>query len=172
MPKFSDSPAQILRKSCTAFQKSLRSSPSLHFRMDGKWPFPRQKSLSSVPSGTILIEYTRELLFSKTLEWPHFMGSLKPSNIWSLVFTEGRMELIIPLLPPQVLPSVKSHQQNVTHTWILLLPIHPNTSQNWTLQRLAGSLHDWNFSLQLLWNGWSLSFLQLIRKYLFKRWNC
>ena len=53
MPKFSDSPAQILRKSCTAFQKSLRSSPSLHFRMDGKWPFPRQKSLSSVPSGTI-----------------------------------------------------------------------------------------------------------------------
>ena len=43
---------QLKRKSCTAFQKSLRSSPSLHFRMDGKWPFPRQKSLSSVPSGT------------------------------------------------------------------------------------------------------------------------
>ena len=34
------------------FEKSLRRSPSLHFHKDGKWPFLRQKSLSSVPSGT------------------------------------------------------------------------------------------------------------------------
>ena len=33
------------------FEKSLRRSPSLHFHKDGKWPFLRQKSLSSVPSG-------------------------------------------------------------------------------------------------------------------------
>ena len=35
------------------FEKSLRRSPSLHFHKDGKWPFLRQKSLSSVLSGTI-----------------------------------------------------------------------------------------------------------------------
>ena len=52
MHKFSDSPAQNWENPVLLLEKSLKRCPSLHFHMDVKWPFPRQKSLSSVPSGT------------------------------------------------------------------------------------------------------------------------
>ena len=44
--KYWESPVLLLKK-------ILTRCPSLHFHMDGKWPFLRQKSLSSVPSGRI-----------------------------------------------------------------------------------------------------------------------
>ena len=31
----------------------------------------------------------------------------------------------------------RSYQHNVTHIWNLLLPIHPNISQNWTFQKFS-----------------------------------
>ena len=143
-----------------------RGAPSLHFHMDVKWPFPRQKSLSSVPSGTTPHWLSQRAAFQQDSRMIPFHGQPQTIKCLKPCFHRRWMEPIIPLLPPQILPSTKSHQQNATHLDYTV----PHPSKHLTKLDLikAGSLDDWKKFLQLLWNGWSLSFLQLIRKYLFK----
>ena len=141
MPKFSDSPAQNWENPVLVLEKSLRRCPSLHFHMDGKWKISVKCSFWKNPSLNVPESCFSAGLLNDPISWAasnHKMSEALSSQKtgWSSSF---------PLLPPQLLPSTKSHQQNITHACTLLLPIHPKTSQNWTLQKLAGSLDDWIF---------------------------
>ena len=84
-----------------------------------------------------LIECTRELLSAGLLNNPISWAASNHKMSEALSSQKTKWSSSLPLLPPQVLPSTKSHQQNITHAWTLLLPIHPNISQNWTLQKFS-----------------------------------
>ena len=142
MHKFSDSPAQNWENPVLLLEKSLKRCPSLHFHMDVKWPFPRQKSLSSVPSGTTPHWMYHRAAFQQDSRMIPFHGQpqtikcLKPCLHRRLDGAYHSSYLLRSFHQP-------SHISRMPHTWTLLLSIHSNTSQNWTLQKLAGSLDDW-----------------------------
>ena len=128
-PKFSDSPDQTLRKSCTAPWKRLRRYPSFHFLMKGSGPFSRHKSQSHVPSGTIpLWMYQRPALqqdcwMTQFHGWPQIIKYLRPCLHRRL---DGAHHFLLGL--PRSYHPTKTHEQDVTHTWTQPLPIHLNNS--------------------------------------------
>ena len=146
------------------FEKSLRRSPSFHFHMDGKWPFLRQKSLSSVPSGTTPHWIYQRDAFQQDSWMTPFHG--QPQTIKHLKPCLHRrldeVHYFLFCLLGSTINQVTSveHQTHLDST-------APHPSKNLTKLDLnkfwAGSLDDWKFFLYLLWKGWSLSFLQLIR---------
>ena len=115
MHKFSDSPAQNWENPVLFIEKSLKRCSSLHFHMDVKWPFPRQKSLLCVPSGTTPHWMYQRAAFQQDSRMIPFHGQPQTIKCLKPCFHRRWMEPIIPLLPPQILPSTKSHQQNATH---------------------------------------------------------
>ena len=93
---------------------------------------PQAKILSNILSGTTPLSMCQRPALQQDCwmtpfhEWPQTIKRLNP------VYTEDWMELITSSSAspgPTILPS---HQQNVTHTWTLLLFLHPNTSQDQT----------------------------------------
>ena len=117
-------------------EKRLRRCPSFHFHVMGNGSCPKQNSLSSVPSGTTPLWRYQRLALQKDCWLTEFHGKpqmikhLKPCLHRGL---DGAHHSLF-CLP-------RSHQHNVTDIWALLLFIHSNISQKWTL---------WNFS----WFSW------------------
>ena len=84
VPKFSDSPDQTLRKSCTASWQKPQEEASLHFHMNGKWPLPQAKILSNILSGTTPLSMCQRPALQQDCwmtpfhEWPQTIKHLKP----------------------------------------------------------------------------------------------
>lgn len=134
-------------KSCTVFEKGLRRCPSLHFHVDGKWPMFQPKNLWK----TFLLEQSlfewNNLLWTRLLNdsisW--LTSNHKMIEVLSTQKTEWSSSLLFCF--PRSYHPTKSHQQNITHIWALLLhnPIKhltkPRPHGSW-----AASL-DWKFFL-------------------------
>ena len=98
----------------------------------GDGPRPRQNFLSNIFSGiNPLWTYHRPALqqncwMTPFHRWSQTTKHLKP---WLHRRLDGAHHFFF-CLP-------RSYQHNVTHIWNLLLPIHPNISQNWTFQKFS-----------------------------------
>ena len=89
-------------------------------------------------------------------EWPQTIKRLNP------VYTEDWMELITSssAYPGPTIPL--SHIGRTAHTpGLYCSPSIQTPRQTWPHRRLAASLDEWKCLLQILWNWWSLFFLQI-----------
>ena len=162
VPKFSDSPDQTLRKSCTASWQKPQEEASLHFHMNGKWPLPQAKILSNILSGTTSLSMRQrpalqqDYWMTPSHEWPQTIKRLNPA------YTKDWMELITSssAYPGPTIPL--SHIGRTAHTpGLYCSPSIQTPRQTWPHRRLAASLDEWKCLLQILWNWWSLFFLQI-----------
>ena len=163
VPKFSDSPDQILRKSCTASwqkpQKELISPLPCEWEIalaprknSVKYSFWNNLSLSMCQRPALQQDYW----MTPFHEWPQTIKRLNP------VYTEDWMELITSssAYPGPTIPL--SHIGRTAHTpGLYCSPSIQTPRQTWPHRRLAASLDEWKCLLQILWNWWSLFFLQI-----------
>ena len=166
MHKFSDSPAQNWENPVLLLENSLKRCPFSPLPYGCEMALPQAKTSVKCSFWNNSSLNVPESCFSARLSndpisWA--ASNHKMSEALSSQKTRWSLSL---LLSPQILPSTKSHQQNATN--LDSTALHPSKHLTKLDLIKAGSLDDWKKFLQLLWNGWSLSFLQLIRKYLFK----
>ena len=160
VPKFSDSPDQTLRKSCTASWQKPQEEASLHFHMNGKWPLPQAKILSNILSGTTPLSMNQRLVLQQDCwmtpfhECPQTIKHLK-----HLKHPEDWIELITSSSASPGPTILLSHTGRTSHTPELYCsPSIQTPHQTRCHKRLAASLDKWKRLLQTLWNWWSLSF--------------
>ena len=165
---FHSNSAKVLRLSRSNTEKILycfltKASEGAHFSTSiwmGNGPCPRQKfcqiffwnnSSLKVPETCFA---TRQLNDSFQ-EWSQIIKHLKPCLRRRLDGTHHFLSCLSRSYHP-----TQSYRR-MTHTWTLLLPSIQTPPQSRPHRRLAASLDEWKCLLQILWNWWSLFFLQI-----------
>ena len=138
VPKFSDSPDQILRKSCTASWQKPQKEPIS--------PLPCEWEIALAPcKNSVKYSFWNNLslnapetcfatrLLNDSISW--VASNHKTSEPCLHKRLDGAHHFLFCL--PRSYHPTESYRQNCTHTWTLLLPIHPNTSPNSTSQEVS-----------------------------------